>query len=262
MTRAGRSIYAMIYLVALYVPILLIVLFSFSSSVYVAFPINGWTLDWYAEMAKSSGLLEALGNSLIVAAIAALTSTAIGTLAALAFKRHRFVGRNTFGLLMLLPLALPVVVVGVALLSILILAGIRLSLLTVALGHVIICTPFAFGVMNSRLDGLNRDFELASADLGEPPFVTFWRITVPLALPGIIASLLLTFTVSFDEFILSFFLSSNSPTLPVFMWSQMRFPDRLPMVLALASAILCVTCVAIVTVLALRGRDTMREQTI
>jgi spermidine/putrescine transport system permease protein len=101
---------------------------------------------------------------------------------------------------------------------------------------------------------------LASADLGEPPFVTFWRITVPLALPGLIASLLLTFTVSFDEFILSFFLSSNSPTLPVFMWSQMRFPDRLPMVLALASAILFVTCVAIATVLALRGRDTMREQ--
>ncbi len=77
--------------------------------------------------------------------------------------------------------------------------------------------------MNSRLAGLNPDFELASADLGEPPLVTFWRVTVPLALPGIIASLLLTFTVSFDEFILSFFLSSNSPTLPVFMWSQMRF---------------------------------------
>ena len=252
MMRAGRYIYAIIYLVALYLPILLIVLFSFSSSVYVAFPINGWTVNWYAEMATSSGLLEALRNSLIVAAIASVTSTAIGTLAALAFTRHRFVGRSAFGLLMLLPLALPVVVVGVALLSVLILAGFRLSLLTVALGHVIICTPFAFGVMNSRLDGLNRDFELASADLGEPPFVTFWRITVPLALPGLIASL--------DEFILSFFLSSNSPTLPVFMWSQMRFPDRLPMVLALASAILFVTCVAIATVLALRGRDTMREQ--
>ncbi|MFO1088029.1 MAG: ABC transporter permease [Hyphomicrobiales bacterium] len=259
MARAGRYLYAAVYLVVLYVPILLIALFSFSSAVYVAFPIKGWTFNWYAVMASSSGLLDALGNSLIVATIASLTSTAIGTLAALAFARHQFAGRSAFGFLMLLPLALPVVVVGVALLSVLMLAGFRLSLLTVALGHVVVCTPFAFGVMNSRLAGLNPDYELASADLGEPPSVTFWRVTVPLALPGIIASLLLTFTVSFDEFILSFFLSSNSPTLPVFMWSQMRFPDRLPMVLALATVILCVTCAAIVSVFALRGRDTVRE---
>jgi len=261
MGRAGRYLYASIYLVALYVPILLIALFSFSSAVYVAFPIRGWTLNWYAEMAASSGLLDALGNSLVVAAIASLTSTAIGALAALAYTRRRFAGRSAFGLLMLLPLALPVVVIGVALLSMLMLAGLRLSLLTVALGHIIVCTPFAFGVMSSRLAGLNPDYELASADLGERPLMTFWRVTVPLALPGLIASLLLTFTVSFDEFILSFFLSSNSPTLPVFMWSQMRFPDRLPMVLALATVILCVTCAAIVAVFALRGRDTMQERT-
>jgi spermidine/putrescine transport system permease protein len=260
MARAGRYLYAVVYLVVLYVPILLIALFSFSSAVYVAFPIKGWTFNWYAEMAASSGLLDALGNSLVVATIASLMSTAIGTLAALAFTRHQFAGRRAFGLLMLLPLALPVVVVGVALLSVLMLAGFGLSLLTVALGHIIVCTPFAFGVLNSRLAGLNPDYELASADLGEPPFVTFWRVTVPLALPGLIASLLLTFTISFDEFILSFFLSSNSPTLPVFMWSQMRFPDRLPMVLALATVILSVTCAAIVAVFALRGRDTTREQ--
>src|SRR5262249_8345653 len=155
--RAGRFLYAAVYLIVLYVPILLIALFSFSSAVYVAFPIKGWTVNWYSQMVTSSGLLDAMGNSLIVAAIASLSSTAIGTLAALAFARHKFAGRNAFGLLMLLPLALPVVVVGVALLSVLMFAGFRLSLLTVALGHVIICTPFAFGVMNSRLAGLNPD---------------------------------------------------------------------------------------------------------
>lgn len=261
MARTGRYLYAVIYLVVLYVPILLIAVFSFSNAVYVAFPIRGWTFDWYAEMAASSGLLEALGNSLIVASIASLMSTTIGTFAALAVTRHQFVGRGAFSLLMLLPLALPVVVVGVSLLSVLMLAGFRLSLLTVALGHVIVCSPFAFGVMNSRLAGLNPDYELASSDLGEKPFMTFGRVTMPLALPGLIASILLTFTVSFDEFILSFFLSSNSPTLPVFMWSQMRFPDRLPMVLALATVILTVTCIAIAAVFALRGRDTIREQT-
>lgn len=261
MARVCRYLYAVVYLVVLYMPILLIALFSFSSAVYIAFPIKGWTLNWYSEMAASRGLLDALGNSLVVATVASLTSTTIGTLAALAYSRHQFAGRGVFGLLMLLPLALPVVVVGVALLSVLMLAGFRLSLLTVALGHVIICTPFAFGVMNSRLAGLNPDYELASADLGEPPLVTFWRVTVPMALPGLLASLLLTFTVSFDEFILSFFLSSNSPTLPVFMWSQMRFPDRLPMVLALATVILCFTCATIVAVFALRGRDAMQEQT-
>jgi len=92
-------------------------------------------------------------------------------------------------------------------------------------------------------------------DLGEPPLATFFRVTLPLAMPGIVSSLLLTFTISFDEFILAFFLSSNSPTLPVFMWSQMRFPDRLPLVLALASVVIIVSSILIVISQRLRSKQ-------
>jgi spermidine/putrescine transport system permease protein len=136
--------------------------------------------------------------------------------------------------------------IGVSLLTLFSFAGISLSLGTIALGHFLICVPFSYGVLASRFEGMNPDFESASGDLGEPPFWTFWRITFPLALPGIISSVLLSFTISFDEFILAFFLSSNSPTLPVYMWSQMRFPDRLPMVLALATILLVFSAVLVI----------------
>jgi spermidine/putrescine transport system permease protein len=254
MGKALRRLYAIVYLAVLYGPILLIALFSFSDSVYVALPIKALTLRWYGELAVSQGLIGALLNSLLVALSASLGATTLGTLAALAYVRHRFVGRGAFGVLIFTPLALPMVVVGVSLLSIFIIAGLGLSLFAVIVGHLLIAAPFAFGVMVSRLSGLNPDYELASADLGEPPVMTFWRVTLPLSLPGIVASLLLTFTISFDEFILSFFLSSNSPTLPVFMWSQMRFPDRLPMVLALATIVLCLSGLLVLLAQLLRGR--------
>lgn len=255
MGKTLRGLYAVLYLALLYGPILLIALFSFSDSVYVALPVKSLTFRWYGELWASQGLIEALLNSIVVALSASLGATTLGTLAALAYVRHRFIGRAAFGFLIFTPLALPMVVVGVSLLSIFIMAGLGLSLFAVVTGHLLVCAPFAFGVMVSRFSGLNPDYERASADLGEPPVMTFWRVTLPLSLPGIIASLLLTFTISFDEFILSFFLSSNSPTLPVFMWSQMRFPDRLPVVLALATIVLCVSGFMVLLAQVLRGNE-------
>jgi spermidine/putrescine transport system permease protein len=250
-----RLIYAAIYLLALYAPIAIVVIFSFNDSIYPAFPLRGFTLQWYETALANKELWRALRNSLLIATTTAVVSTAIGLLAALAVSRYQFHFRKTITLMLYAPLALPTVVAGVALLSLFLLVGVRLSLATVAIGHVLVCTPFAFGVLSSRLEGLNPDFEHASMDLGEGPFFTFWRVTLPLALPGILSSLMLTFTISFDEFILSFFLSSNSPTLPVFMWSQMRFPDRLPMVLALATAVLALSVLLIVLSLAIQGRN-------
>lgn len=250
-----RLIFATVYLLVLYAPIAMVVLFSFNDSIYPSFPLRGFTLKWYDTAIANSELWRALMNSLLIALTTAVLSTAIGLLAAMAVVRYRFRLRNTITLLLYAPLALPTVVAGVALLSLFLLAGIRLSLATVAVGHVLVCTPFAFGVLSSRLQGMNPDFEKASMDLGVGPLLTFFRITLPLAMPGLLSSLMLTFTISFDEFILAFFLSSNSPTLPVFMWSQMRFPDRLPMVLALATAVLALSVLLIVLSLAIQGRS-------
>ena len=252
--RARRG-YVALYLLFLYLPIVFIPLFSFSDSVYVAFPIKAWTVHWYGVLAGNEGLWQALGNSLIVGAVTAPLSTLIGLLAARATAGRVFAGRRLFVISLLMPLALPTVISAVALLTLFSTLGMPLSLATVICGHLLICTPFAFGIMASRFEGLNPDYESASLDLGEPPLRTFLRITMPLAMPGIVASLLLTFTISFDEFILAFFLSSNSPTLPVFMWSQMRFPDRLPMVLALATILIAVSAALIVAAQLLRNRQ-------
>ena len=254
MFRKFRKSYVALYLVFLYMPIVFIPLFSFNDSVYVAFPLRGLTLRWYEALATSEGLWQALRNSLIVGGLTAPLATLIGLLAAKATLRHVFVGRRLIVFSLLAPLALPTVVSAVALLTLFSISGTPLSLLTVVCGHLLICTPFAYGVMASRFEGLNPDFEHASMDLGEPPLSTFLRVTAPLAMPGILSSLLLTFTISFDEFILAFFLSSNSPTLPVFMWSQMRFPDRLPMVLSLATILIVLSAALVFLAQKLRGR--------
>jgi spermidine/putrescine transport system permease protein len=116
--------------------------------------------------------------------------------------------------------------------------GFELSLLTVAAGHVMLCVPLAMLVTISRLEGFDRNLEEAAADLGLNPWQTFWRVTFPLSWPGIVASLLLCFSASFDEYVIAAFLTGNTTTLPVFIFSQLRLPQRLPGVLALGSCIL------------------------
>jgi spermidine/putrescine transport system permease protein len=135
---------------------------------------------------------------------------------------------------------------GIALLILVNTLFIPLGLFTITIGHIMLCTPFAMAVLTSRLDGFDKSLEEASMDLGETPWMTFWRVTFPLVAPGIISSLLLSFIVSFDEFLLSFFLQGQQPTLPVYIWSQLRFPNKLPGVLALGAVILIVSCILVV----------------
>jgi spermidine/putrescine transport system permease protein len=130
--------------------------------------------------------------------------------------------------------------------------GIPLSLTSVVIAHILICIPFALAVLMSRLEGFDPSYEEASLDLGENSWMTFWRVTVPIALPGIISSLLLTFLVSFDDFLIAFFLCGTEATLPVFIWGQLRFPFRLPGVLALGATILLLSCVLVIVAERLR----------
>src|SRR5689334_926684 len=116
--------------------------------------------------------------------------------------------------------------------------AIPLSLASVVLGHLVICLPFALGILISRFEGFDSSLEEASRDLGENAWMTFWRVIFPLMLPGVIASLLLAFLVSFDDFLIAFFLCGTDTTLPVYIWGELRFPYKLPNVLALGSAIL------------------------
>jgi spermidine/putrescine transport system permease protein len=145
----------------------------------------------------------------------------------------------------MLPLVVPGIIFGVALLVLLSQMGIKLSLFTVSIGHMIVTLPFAIATMLPRFEGFDRSIEEASADLGENGWWTFWRITFPVVSPGIVASLLLTFTVSFDEYIMAFFLSGTKPTLPMYIRGQLRFPQEFPSILALASIILFVLFIVV-----------------
>lgn len=234
-------IYAWAFLIVLYVPILFIPLFAFNNSIYVRFPLAGFTGQWFVQLMGREQLWDALWNSVRVGLSVSLISTMVGLMAARAITRRRLPGQNAIVTFIMLPLVVPGIIFGVALLVLLSRLGVPLSLYTVGLGHLIVCLPFAVATLLPRFESFDVSMEEASADLGVGPWATFWRVTFPIVLPGVISSLLLTFTVSFDEFIMAFFLSSTEPTLPMYIWSQLRFPREFPSVLALASLILAVS---------------------
>lgn len=239
--------YGVFFVVFLYVPVLLIPLFSFNDSTVATFPMKGFTLNGYRAMAADASLINALKNSLIVGIGVSIVSTAFGLLAAMGATRYALPGKGPVVGTIMLPLVVPSLILAIALLVILRkVFDVPLTLWTVAAGHVLVCVPFSMMVLISRLEGFDRGLEEASNDLGENAWMTFWRVTFPIALPGIVASLLMCFTISFDEFVMAFFLSGTDQTLPVFLYSQLRFPQRLPPTLALGSSILAVSVIIVI----------------
>lgn len=235
---SGLLVYAILYLAFLYLPVLLLPLFSFNDGTIVAFPLKGFTLKWYAQLGAQDTLIQAMVNSLIVGCVTALASTSLGLFAARAYVRYRFKGRELSEGLVMLPLVIPGIIVASSMLVLFISMGLKPSLTTIILGHVFLALPFAVSIMKSAFEGFDPSLEEAAFDLGETVIGVFRRVTLPIVSPGIIASFLVTFTVSFDEFVLAFFLSGNEPTLPVYIWSQIRFPAKLPNTLALGSLLL------------------------
>jgi len=257
----GLYLYAGLFFAFLYGPVLLLPLFSVSDSSEIAFPIRGLTLRWYHELAQDHQLAAAFFNSLTVAAVVAVAATALGVSSAWAIVRHRPRGARLAVGFMMLPLVVPGLILGVSLLILAGLIGVPLSLATVGMGHMVLCVPFSLAVMIACFEGFDRNLEEASRDLGEGPVSSFVRVILPIALPAVLSSLLMTFTVSFDEFVLTFFLCGSNITLPIYLWAQLRFPEKLPSVMALATLILCFSFVLITLAQRLRriGRDEQVE---
>ncbi len=188
-------IYALCYLAFLYIPVLFLVLFSFNDSVYVKFPLAGFTTQWYVDLFNNEPMFAALINSLKVGGVTSVLATLLGIFGAKAVTRYRMPGKAPAVFVIMLPLFIPGIILGVALLILLTRVGIPLSLYTITHGHILISVPFAMATLMSRFEGFDRSMEEAAADLGDNAWWTFWRVTFPMVFPGVLASLLLCFTI-------------------------------------------------------------------
>jgi len=247
MKFSSLRLYAFLYLGFLYAPIALLPVFAFNDGTVIAFPLKGFTLKWFGQLFENDTLAGALTNSLIVATSTSILATTLGIFAARAGTRYNFRGKaGAMGLIML-PLVLPEIIVAVALLVVLLGMGVQLSMFTVILGHVLVATPYAIAVLNAAFSSLDRSLEEAAYDLGETKWSTFRLIILPLVTPGIISSALMAFTISLDEFIIAFFLAGEQSTLPTYIYSQLRFPKQIPMIMALGTVLVVCSVLLLTT---------------
>ena len=246
--------YVIAFVAVLYMPVLLLPMFSVNDSASPTFPMKGFTWRWYESLADNASLHAAAWNSLVVALSTAFLSTVLGICAARALTRHKFRGRLAAGGLIMAPLVLPEIVIGVSMLIVLIGVGLELSLVTIILGHLLFTMPYSTTVLMSGFENFDPSMEEASLDLGETPFSTLRRVTLPILAPAVVSSLLVSFTISLDEFILAFFLGGTESTLPVYIWGQLRVPRKLPSVLALGSILVVASVLMLVAAEVLRRR--------
>ena len=235
------KIYAVIFLIFLYGPIILLPLFAFNDSTVVAFPLKGFTTQWFQNVWADADLWKAVRNSLLVACVASVLATMFGIFAARASTRYTFPGKGPVMGLIMLPMVLPDMIMAMALLVVLLSLKIELSLLTVIMGHVLICTPFAVAILSSAFQSLDKSLEEAAYDLGEGAISTFYLVILPLVTPGIISALLISFTISLDEFVISNFLGSKDKLLSVYIFGQLRFPKSVPTIMALGAVLVALS---------------------
>ena len=209
-------------LIFLYLPIAVLIVFSFNASRLSAV-WTGWTIDWYRVLASDAALMGALWNSLIVAAASTVAATGLGVGAAVGLERARFRGRDAVELGLLLPLVIPEVMMGVALLVFFVLIKLPLGLLTVAIGHTVFNLPLVAAMVRARLRRLDPGLEDAARDLGATTWQAFARVTLPLLRPAILGAALMAFTVSLDDFIVTFFTAGpGATTLPLKVYSMIK----------------------------------------
>jgi spermidine/putrescine transport system permease protein len=242
-------------LLLLYLPIAILFLFSFSSRTTLSFPIEALTLDWYAAALDNGAMLEAARNSFVVAAASATIATALGSMVAVAVLRFRFPGRSLLLGLAGLPLIVPFVVMGVAFFLLFVALDVPRSLLTVTVGHAVVSIPFATLIVLARIGGLDPALEDAAMDLGASYPATLRRVVLPLIGPTLLSAWLTAFIVSFDEIALAIFLVGGDPTFPVFLYGQLRFAQRLPVLIAMAVLLMVGTVLLTMVALRLRNRS-------
>jgi len=224
----------------LHLPILVLMVFSFNDSKF-SVDWQGFTLNWYHRLLERPDIMRGLKASMIVGVASTVISAVLGTLIALALARHRFRGRTLFEGFLYVPIVTPEIVVGISLLILFALVQVPLGLTTITIAHVAFSISFVVVVVLARLEGMDGTLEEAAMILGADEITTFWRVTVPQLWPGIISGALLAFTMSFDDFVITSFVSgSGSSTLPIVVYGMVRRNVE-PSINAISTIILLVT---------------------
>lgn len=252
-TRLVFGVWTGLVLIFLFAPLVVVAIFSFNSSEISIFPIKGLTLKWYAQMFRNDAFKEALVNSLIVAGFTVVIATSLGVMAATGIRSYAGRLKGPARALGTMPMMVPRLILGIALLTFYNMLQADLSLLTVIFGHVVIALPYVVLIISARLVGFDDSLEEAARDLGAGTFTVLREITLPLLRPAIVGSALMSFTLSFDEVVVTFFTTGTANTLPMMIWSMLRF-GLTPEINAIATLTLAVSLV-----LALVGEMSLRK---
>ena len=259
--RVTLGIVTVLILVVVYVPLFVVLVNSFSTSTSLTWPPPGFTLEWWVKTFQSAGAVGAVLTSVQIAIVATLISIVLGTLLSLALQRFDFFGRSAVNLLVILPIALPGIITGIALNNFFrTIMGIPLSIWTVVIAHATFCIVTVFNNAIARLRRMGINLEEASADLGAGVWTTFRLVTFPQLRSALLAGSLLAFALSFDEIIVTTFTAgSGVTTLPIFILNNMFRPNQAPIVSVIAVVMVVVSIVPIYLAQRLSGSEQTRR---
>jgi putative spermidine/putrescine transport system permease protein len=245
LTRTGLAVFVACVVFFLIAPLFVIVLFAFDRSNVQTFPIHQWTTSWFSVAWHDPAVRSALWLSVKAGVLATAIALILGTLVAFGIHRYKFFGRDTVSLLLVLPIALPGIVTGLALQSAFNLVGIPFSIYTIVIGHATFCIVVVFNNVIARLRRTSMSLMEASADLGASPLQTFRLVTLPTISTAVVAGALLAFALSFDEVIVTTFTAGAQNTLPLWIFGAIRLGQQLPEVNAVVVGVLLLTLVPI-----------------
>ena len=247
------AIYGTLVYIFLYFPLSVVIMFSFNTS-KSAFSLENLGFGWYEQVFQNQNILSALGNSFFVTGIAVGFAVVVGTIGALFLNSVEFKGKELFKAIANLPYVLPGIIIGVAILLLMVSLGVKLSLGTVLFGHMTFTTAVVLFQVLARLQRLSPNLAKAAMDLGASPFKSFIFVTLPMIKRAIIGGALLAFTMSFDEIIITYFLTGTDPTLPIYIYGSIRFGIS-PEIYAISTVVLSLSVILIIIMAKYTGTE-------
>ena len=244
-TRVGLWVWTTLVILFLWIPLAIIAVYAFNSSNVQSWPIPGWTLHWFSVAWHDQDVRDSLWLSVKVGLVATLIALVLGSMAAFAIDRFRFFGRESISFLLVLPIALPGIITGMALNSFYVFAGLGFSMWTIVIGHATFCVVVVYNNMLARLRRTSGSLLEASMDLGADGWQTFRFVTWPVVSTALIAGGLLAFALSFDEVVVTTFTAGAQTTLPIFILNNLRQGQQLPIVNVVAFAVILLTAIPV-----------------